>query len=660
MKKVLLKGPILSKSGYGEHCRLVYRALKERPDYYDLYVLPITWGKSGWIMDSSDEMNEILKDIRKFTTLEPKHFDLSVQVTIPNEWERYAPVNIGVTAGIETDRVSPDWLQKANEMDKIVVVSNHAKEVFNNTTYATGNPQDQTPTGEYRCNTPIEVVGYPVKDITPSLEIQNHKFPTKFNFLTVAQWGPRKDLETTIVGFVQEFLHNPDVGLVLKTYTANMSTIDRRQTDIRLQMLLNQFPDRKCKVYYIHGSLEEEEIHGLYTHPQIEAYVTTTHGEGFGLPLFEAAYCGLPVISPGWSGQTDFLYKKTDDKKDRQSCFTKIKHTIKKVEQNVLWKGVIEPDQQWCYVDMDHYRKTLRKFYDKNSSISVSRRQAEDLQQWIKTEFSKEKQYRLLQEHLAGKEALPPKVPVTDLSKISIITSVYDGDEFIEGFMEDITRQSIFEEKCELILIDANSPGNEKETIDKYLEKYPDNIIYKRLESDPGIYGVWNMGVELATGEYLTNANLDDRKNLNSLEFHARELHNHPDVDLVYGVSYMTHTPNQTFEDRDSEWRLYEVPEFSKESMMRGNAPHQNPMWRKSLHEKHGLFNEEYRSAGDWEMWLRAAFGGSKFKKINAILGLYYFNPTGISTNKENEEWKKKEEFKIFKEYQKKFLTEAK
>jgi glycosyltransferase involved in cell wall biosynthesis len=38
------------------------------------------------------------------------------------------------------------------------------------------------------------------------------------------------------------------------------------------------------------------------------AMIAIPHGEGFGLPIFEAAYSGLPVISVGWSGQCDFLY----------------------------------------------------------------------------------------------------------------------------------------------------------------------------------------------------------------------------------------------------------------------------------------------------------------------------------------------------------------
>ncbi len=44
-----------------------------------------------------------------------------------------------------------------------------------------------------------------------------------------------------------------------------------------------------------------------YRHPQIFGFVSFAHGEGFGLPLFEAAYSGLPVVPTGWSGQLDFM-----------------------------------------------------------------------------------------------------------------------------------------------------------------------------------------------------------------------------------------------------------------------------------------------------------------------------------------------------------------
>ena len=93
--------------------------------------------------------------------------------------------------------------------------------------------------------------------------------------------------------------------------------------------------------------------------------------------------------------------------------------------------------------------------------------------------------------------------------------------------------------------------------------------------------------------------------------------------------------------------------------MLRGNPPHCMPMWRKSLHERHGFFEEKYRSASDWEFWLRCTLEGVEMKKINKPLGLYYFNPKGMSTNQEHNEWKRKEEREIFSKYMNAFKERA-
>ncbi len=218
--------------------------------------------------------------------------------------------------------------------------------------------------------------------------------------------------------------------------------------------------------------------------------------------------------------------------------------------------------------------------------------------------------------------------------QISIITSVYNGDQFIEGFMYDITRQTIFDQ-CELIMINANSPGNEEKVIKKYMKKYS-NIIYKKLDEDPGIYAVWNMAIEMARAPYITNANLDDRLKYDCYEMHARALDEHKDIDLVYSDFFITHYPNEIFAINRHE-KIAIMRNFSKRNM-RKTLPNNHPMWRKSLHEKYGYFDEKYKHAGDWEMWLRAVKGGAKFLKASGIYGLYYYNPKGLSTDKENSE----------------------
>ena len=46
-KKIILRAPVLTRSGYGEHGRFVLRSLREYEDYFDIYVLPVNWGQCG-------------------------------------------------------------------------------------------------------------------------------------------------------------------------------------------------------------------------------------------------------------------------------------------------------------------------------------------------------------------------------------------------------------------------------------------------------------------------------------------------------------------------------------------------------------------------------------------------------------------------------------
>ncbi|RYH29066.1 MAG: DUF4214 domain-containing protein, partial [Alcaligenaceae bacterium] len=86
---------------------------------------------------------------------------------------------------------------------------------------------------------------------------------------------------------------------------------------------------------------------------------------------------------------------------------------------------------------------------------------------------------------------------------VSIIASLYCGGEYIERYLENITSQTIFTDRCELIIIDADSPENEAVAIARYMERFP-NIVYHRADSRIGIYEAWNLGVRMARGRYLT------------------------------------------------------------------------------------------------------------------------------------------------------------
>ena len=127
--KVLLVGPVLTRSGYGEQARFALRALRSREDLFDIYINPITWGQTSWIYEKTEEREWIDQIVAKTAAYASQQgqFDVSLQVTIPNEWQGFAPKNIGYTAGIETTKAHHSWIEQINNMDTVMTISNFSK-----------------------------------------------------------------------------------------------------------------------------------------------------------------------------------------------------------------------------------------------------------------------------------------------------------------------------------------------------------------------------------------------------------------------------------------------------------------------------------------------------------------------------------------------------
>ena len=417
MKKILLKGPVLTQSGYGHHARTVLRALRTREDLFDIYIQPITWGHTSWMWEDNEErkyIDSLLEKTIKYVS-EKGAFDISLQVSIPNEWEKIAPVNIGVTAGIETTKVSPKWIEKSYLMDKILTISEHSKWSYENTKVEAINQQ----TGEQFTVGPkensIDYISYPVRVFDP-VEV-DLKLETDFNFLAVSQLSPRKNVDQLIKCFVEKFGDDENVGLIIKANMAKNSLIDRKHTLAGFKRAIEQFKDRKCKIYLLHGYLNDNEMAGLYTHSKIKALISATHGEGFGLPIFEAAYYGLPVIATDWSGHLDFLYKPTKQKNGKvkkKHMFSRISYTLTPVQGAVVWDGVIEKDSMWAYPEEGSIKMNLEEMYKDHGRF---KKRAKELQKWVCEEFTEDKIYSKYVERIVSKEEIELTQQIQEMFK---------------------------------------------------------------------------------------------------------------------------------------------------------------------------------------------------------------------------------------------------
>jgi len=378
--KVLVEGPALTRSGYGVHTRLVLQALKQRVENFDIYVSPLSWGDTNWLQGVKDkEIQWIHNLVSKYQLLpeENRRFDVHIHIGIPIEFTKKAPYSVCVTAGIEATKVAPAWIEKSYEMSKIVVPSNFAKWGFENTFYQAENEKGEK--FKVGCGAPVEVVSYPVKEF-PKNEDLDLDLKTDFNFLCVAQWGIRKNIESTVEWFLTEF-KNEDVGLVLKTNLSKNCVADREYCLDRIRQLIKfkGLEKSKASLYVIHGDMTDEELNSLYRHPKIKAMVSTTHGEGFGLPLFEAAYNELPIVAPGWSGHMDFLYAPVRNKKTKKmknkALFAKVDYTLKHIQKEAVWDGVLQQDAMWCYPSEMDFKTKIRNVYkDYNTYLSWAKK----------------------------------------------------------------------------------------------------------------------------------------------------------------------------------------------------------------------------------------------------------------------------------------------
>lgn len=216
---------------------------------------------------------------------------------------------------------------------------------------------------------------------------------------------------------------------------------------------------------------------------------------------------------------------------------------------------------------------------------------------------------------------------------VTLVSSVFQGDEFLDGFLANMTALRGYA-KCEHLLIRAGSPGDEHRRLVEHVRLYP-SAVYVNLAKDPGLYEVWNLGVRLATGRYLSNANIDDRRAPEQISKLKARLDSDPEISVASASLRVSTQKNLPWADSgecplmfaDTAEQVYAASSLFKhtcEGLVSRNLPHCMPLWRRHLHVFFGDFDEKrYGPSADWAFWLRVGRRSVKFYFGNESLGLY-------------------------------------
>ena len=210
---------------------------------------------------------------------------------------------------------------------------------------------------------------------------------------------------------------------------------------------------------------------------------------------------------------------------------------------------------------------------------------------------------------------------------VSAIVSTYNAERFLRGKLEDLEAQTITRD-LEIIVIDSGSQQNERGIVEEFQRRY-DNIRYLRTERRETVYQAWNRGIRMASGEFVTNSNTDDRLRRDALETLVRALREHPACVLAYPDMRVTRQENGTFEAHQP-FGFRDWPPYERTALLELCCIGPFPLWRRSLHDEIGYFDERYKSAADYEFWLRAS-QSHEFIHVPQFLGLYWLSEDTVS-----------------------------
>lgn len=275
--KIEWRGPLHRLGGLGHASREYVKALKRRG---------ITVHSGSARRTAASGLLESKRGMKVLIYHYPPH-----TLDMARERRRYGRIILNTVW--ETSRIPARWIPAINEFDAVFVPTRHNVKAMR----------------ESGVRVPLYIVPHGVDTAVYNPSNAPKPIPGskgRFVFLSVFGFQHRKNPETLLRAYWEEFTDKDNVMLVIKTggYGPKQTGEWIRSRIARYKASLN-IPHKTAPLVILTGLMNEKKLKGLYT--AADVFVLPTRGEGVGMPFMEAMASGIPVIATAWGGHMDFV-----------------------------------------------------------------------------------------------------------------------------------------------------------------------------------------------------------------------------------------------------------------------------------------------------------------------------------------------------------------
>lgn len=184
---------------------------------------------------------------------------------------------------------------------------------------------------------------------------------------------------------------------------------------------------------------------------------------------------------------------------------------------------------------------------------------------------------------------------MNSLPKVSIITSVYNAEKYLNECILSILRQNYT--NFEYIIIDGGSTDNTVNII----KQHADRLTYWISEPDEGIYDAWNKGLTIAKGDWIAFVGADDLLYPDALQIYIDHITQHPRHHELEFVSSRIELVKQDLSSIRVVGEAWEWKRFQHKMI----TWHVGCFHSRNLFSKYGYFDSSYKVSGDYEFLMR-------------------------------------------------------